>query len=118
LDYAKPIPAELKGAFDVVFDCNGSLTPEEGDLLLKPGGMVIDINPTKKKLLRALLSKQRKLVFFNGTAATLEKVVAFAARGHLSLPVGVTVTLDDAIPVIAAMEKGKRLLGKVVIQFT
>ena len=117
LDYAKPIPEELKNAFDVVFDCNGSLTPADGDFLRKPGGMVIDINMTKKKLLWALLSKGRKLVFFNGKAETLEKVAAFAAAGNLSLPIDVTVGLDDAIPLITAIETGKRKSGKAVIQF-
>jgi NADPH:quinone reductase-like Zn-dependent oxidoreductase len=117
LDYAKPIPAELKGGFDVVFDCNGSLTPEEGDFLRKAGGVVIDINLTKKKLLHALLSRRRKLVFFNGKAETLAKVVALAAAGDLSLPVGITVALDDAIPLLAAMENGKPQDGKAVIQF-
>ena len=116
LDYAKPIPTELKGAFDVVFDCNGSLTPEEGDLLRKEAGMVIDINLTKKKLLRALLSKGRKLVFFNGKAETLEMVVGLAAAGKLSLPIGATAVLSDAIPLITAVENGKRTNGKAVIQ--
>ena len=105
LDYANPIPAELKGTFDVVFDCNGSLTPEEGDLLRKKAGMVIDINLTKKKLLRAFLSKGRKLVFFNGKAETLEMVVGLAAAGKLSLPIGVTAPLNDAIPLITAVDR-------------
>jgi NADPH:quinone reductase-like Zn-dependent oxidoreductase len=117
LDYAKPIPAELNGTFDVVFDCNGSLSPEQGNLLRKKGGVVIDINLTKKKLMKALLSKGRKLVFFNGKAETLEKVVTFAAAGHLRQPIASTVLLGDAIPLITALENGKRQNGKVVIQF-
>ena len=117
LDYDKPVPADLKRAFDVVFDCNGSLAPEEGDRLRKPSGMIIDINLTKQKLLRALLSKGRKFVFFNGKAENLQKVVALAAAGKLFLPIDSTVALDNAIPLITAVEKGKRQGGKTVIQF-
>lgn len=101
-----------------MFDCNGGLTPQEGDFLRKPGGLVIDINLTKEKLLRALLSRRRKLVFFNGKAETLAKVVALAAAGDLSLPVGITVAVDDAIPLLTAMENGKSQDGKAVIQLT
>ncbi|WP_428394005.1 NADP-dependent oxidoreductase [Lichenicoccus sp.] len=116
LDYAKSIPADLNGAFDVVFDTNGSLSAADGDRLRKPGGVVIDINPTTSKLLRMLLSRHRKLVFFNGKAKTLEKVVALAANGQLSLPIGDTVKLDKAIPAITALERGKRQGGKLVLQ--
>jgi NADPH:quinone reductase-like Zn-dependent oxidoreductase len=117
LDYKKGIPPELFKSFDVVFDCNGSLTPREGDQLCKRGGMVIDINLTKGKLLRAIVSRQRKLVFFNGKADTLEKVVALAAAGRLALPIGTTVDLADAVPLIAALERGERHKGKAVITF-
>jgi NADPH:quinone reductase-like Zn-dependent oxidoreductase len=117
LDYKKGIPPEFSRSFDVVFDCNGSLTPREGDQLCKRGGMVIDTNLTKVKLWRAILSRQRKLVFFNGKANTLEKVVALAAAGHLALPIGITVELADAVPLIAALERGERHKGKAVITF-
>ena len=65
LDYTQPIPSEALHAFDAVFDCNGSLTPQQGDSLVKPGGMVVDINLTRAKLWRALFSRHRNLVFFN-----------------------------------------------------
>ncbi len=117
LDYQKDIPAEFFRSFDVVFDCNGSLTPREGDQLCKKGGMVIDINLTKAKLLRAIVSHRRKLVFFNGKADTLERVIALAAAGHLALPIGITVGLTDAVPLIAALERGERHRGKAVITF-
>ena len=117
LDYTQSIPADLNGAFDAVFDTNGSLTAAEGDRLRKPGGVVIDINPTKSKFLRLVLSRHHKLVFFNGKAKTFEPIVALAASGHLSLPIGNTVELDGAIAAITALERGKHHGGKLVIQF-
>jgi hypothetical protein len=80
--------------------------------------MVIDINLTKAKLWRAIVSRRRKLVFFNGKSSTLEKVVALAAAGNLALPTGITVDLADAVPLIAALERGERHKGKAVITFT
>jgi NADPH:quinone reductase-like Zn-dependent oxidoreductase len=118
LDYNGPIPSDALNAFDVVFDCNGSLTPQQGNSLVKSGGMVIDINLTRPKLWRALLSRHRKLVFFNRNAETLQKVVDFAASGRLKLPIGRTVNLKEAIPMIADLESGKHFKGKVVIQFS
>jgi NADPH:quinone reductase-like Zn-dependent oxidoreductase len=117
LDYNQPIPSEALHAFDVVFDCNGSLTPQQGDSLVKPGGMVIDINLTRAKFWRAIFSRHRNLVFFNRNAATLQKVVQFAATGKLQLPVGRSVGLGEAIPMITDLERGKRISGKAVIEF-
>jgi NADPH:quinone reductase-like Zn-dependent oxidoreductase len=117
LDYNRPIPSDALNAFDVVFDCNGSLTPQQGDNLVKSGGIVVDINLMRSKLWRAVFSRHRNLVFFNGNAATLQKVVEFAAAGKLELPIGRTVGLDEAIPMIAELERGKRFSGKAVIQF-
>jgi NADPH:quinone reductase-like Zn-dependent oxidoreductase len=93
------------------------LTPQQGDSLVKPGGRVIEINLTRAKLWRAIFSRHRNLVFFNRNAATLQKVVEFAAAGKLQLPVGRSVGLDEAIPMITDLERGKRLSGKAVIQF-
>jgi NADPH:quinone reductase-like Zn-dependent oxidoreductase len=118
LDYKKGILPEFFRSYDVVFDCNGSLAPREGDRLCKRGGMVIDINLTKAKLWRTIVLRQRKLVFFNGKSDTLEKVVALAAAGHLALPIGITVDLAGAVPLIAALERGERHKGKAVITFT
>ena len=116
LDYGKPVPPDAARSFDVVFDCNGSLSPQEGDRLIKSGGVVIDINLTGPKLSRALFSKHRNLVFFNGNAKTLQKVVELAAAGRLKLPIARTVPLAEAIPVVSELERGRRLNGKAVIQ--
>lgn len=117
LDYNRPIPSDALHAFDVVFDCNGSLTPQQGDHLVKPGGRVIDINLTRAKLWRAVFSRHRSLVFFNRNAVILQKVVDLAATGKLQLPIGRTVGLQEAIPMITDLERGKRFSGKAVIQF-
>jgi len=117
LDYTKPLPATLDGTFDVVFDANGSLSPKEGDRLIKRGGKVFDIVPTKWKFLRALLSRSRKVIIADSKAENLQPVVDLAAARKLAIPIAQSVPLADAPALLASLENGKRLNGKAVIVF-
>jgi len=117
LDYTKPLPATLDGTFDVVFDANGSLSPKEGDRLIKRGGKVFDIAPTKWKFLRALLSRSRKVIIADSKAENLQPVVDLAAARKLAIPIAQSVPLADAPALLASLENGKRLNGKAVIVF-
>jgi NADPH:quinone reductase-like Zn-dependent oxidoreductase len=120
LDYASDVPRELDHSFDVVFDCNGSLSPAEADRLLKPGGVVFDINLTNKnKLFRALFTRRQKLIFFNGDAKALAEVVELADQRRLVLPIANRVTLDEAIPLLVALERGQSgSTGKSIVLFS
>lgn len=117
LDYTKPLPPTLDGTFDVVFDANGSLTVREGDRLIKRGGRIIDIVPTKTKFLKALVSRSRKLVFADVKAENLQHVVDLAAARTLAIPIARTISLADAPALLASLEQGKRLNGKAIIAF-
>src|ERR1035437_2430636 len=63
LDYTKEIPSDLRASFDVVFDCNGSLSVNQGNMLVNRRGVVLDINPNQAKFMRSLISPRLKLVF-------------------------------------------------------
>jgi len=115
LDYTKDIPADLNKSFDIVFDCNGSLTPRQGDALIKRDGVVIDISPTFSKFMRSLFLRHRKFVFASPGAETLQKIVDLAASGKLPISIGRTATLDQAIALISDLEAGRRTKGKAVI---
>jgi NADPH:quinone reductase-like Zn-dependent oxidoreductase len=117
LDYTKPLPDGLNGIFDVVFDCNGSLTPAEEGRLKKKGGKIYDIAPSASKFIRSLLSRSRKIVFADLKAENLQQVVDLAVAGKLVLPIVKTCSLDDAPEVLASLERGQRLNGKTVITF-
>jgi NADPH:quinone reductase-like Zn-dependent oxidoreductase len=117
LDYTKPLPENLNGIFDVVFDCNGSLTPAEEGRLKKKGGRIYDIAPTASKFFRSLLSRSRKIIFADLKAENLQQVVDLAVAGKLVLPIVKTCSLDDAPDVLASLERGQRLHGKAVITF-
>ncbi len=115
LDYTKEIPARLESTFDVVFDCNGSLTAGESDALVKRGGLVLDINPTPGKFLRSLYSRRHKVVFGTQDTQTLQEIADLAGRGKLAISIGRTVTLEEAIALIGELEAGRRVKGKAVI---
>ncbi len=117
LDYTKPLPENLNGIFDVVFDCNGSLTPAEEGRLKKKGGRIYDIAPTASKFIRSLLSRSRKIIFADLKPENLQQVVDLAVAGKLTLPIVKTCSLDEAPDVLASLERGQRLNGKAVITF-
>ena len=103
--------------FDIVFDANGSLSVKEGNRLIKRGGTIIDIVPTKIKFLVALISRSRKFVFADVKAENLQRVMQLAVAGKLTIPVAQTVSLSEAASLLASLEGGKRLDGKAVITF-
>jgi NADPH:quinone reductase-like Zn-dependent oxidoreductase len=115
LDYSQPIPASLNQKFDIVFDCNGSLTPSDGDALIHRGGLVLDINPTGVKFARSLYSRRRKILFGTQDAEILQHIADLAGGGKLSISIGRRATLEDAIAVIGELEAGRRAKGKTVI---
>lgn len=117
LDHTRPLPADLSRTFDIVFDVHGSLSAAEGNALVRRGGKVIDITPTRAKFVRALVSPSRKVVIADVGASHLQAVVDLAVTGKLSITIGKTVSLDSAPQAIAALERGDRVNGKVVIKF-
>lgn len=117
LDYTQPLPASLKGTFDVVFDVNGSLTAGEGDWLAAQNGKILDIVPSISKFLRALVSSSRSVIFADVKADNLQQLVKFVVANKITIPIVKTVALSDAPSLIATLERGGRQNGKAVIVF-
>jgi NADPH:quinone reductase-like Zn-dependent oxidoreductase len=115
LDYTKDIPASLKQKFDIVFDCNGSLTPGQEDALAKRGGIILDINPTAKKFMRSLFSRRHKFVMGSPRTEILQKIVDLAAAGKFPITIGRTAPLEESIALIGDLEAGRRVKGKAII---
>lgn len=115
LDYRQPIPRGLFGKFDVVFDTHGGLTLKEGGKLAKPGGVILDINPSPSKMLRIFLSRSRRFVMGKQDEATMREVVALAGKGKLKISIGRSVSLDGAIDLLRELEAGGRIKGKGLI---
>src|SRR5262249_40472794 len=65
-DYAATSPADLadlRGAFDVVFDTNGTLPVGAAMRMLTKTGVFLDINATPAKFLHAALARRHKIFF-------------------------------------------------------
>lgn len=117
LDYTQPLPATLNGSFDVVFDCHGSLSVKQEDLLLKRGGKIIDIVPSAEKIIRAIFWSSHEFLFANPKAENLQAVVDLASAGNLTIAISKEIILADAPAVLTALENGESHSGKVVILF-
>lgn len=115
LDYKQPIPSNLMGTFDVVFDTHGSLPASDERRLTKRGGVILDINPSPAKMVRIVLSRNRNFVMGKQDEATLREVADLASKGKLKLSVGRVVQLSEGIDLIQELEAGSRISGKGLI---
>lgn len=117
LDYTRPVPTSLNGTFDIVFDCNGTLSRGESKRLIKRGGIVVDIVPTPRKFVRSFIAPWYKVLIAEPKAENLQAVVDLAAAGKLKIPVARTVSLPEAPALLTSLERGDRLFGKAIIAF-
>ncbi|MBZ4521870.1 NADP-dependent oxidoreductase [Mycobacterium avium] len=114
ISYHDPIPPELEHSFDIVLDAHGGLAPKDQSFLVANGGRILDVNPDMKKRLLAL-KPNRKAVFGSLKTPVLDKVMALAANGELTISIGRRVNLGEAAKAIAELERGDRVKGKTII---
>ncbi len=107
---------KLAGRFDVVFDTAGTLPIRAARELLKPGGRIIDINPTPAKLVRGALPGPYQVLIAKVDVENLEAVAQAAGKGTLGVPVARTVPLGEAIAALTELERDHTPKGgKLVI---
>ncbi|AXG76752.1 NAD(P)-dependent alcohol dehydrogenase [Streptomyces paludis] len=117
-DYTAVDPAgqsELQGAFDVVYDTNGFLPVKTATRLLNKSGVYLDINATPAKFAHAAVIRRHKIFFCKPDTKTLTAAADRAAAGGIRMSIGETVRLEDAIGLIAGLEKGRKINGKGLI---
>jgi NADPH:quinone reductase-like Zn-dependent oxidoreductase len=109
-------PAPLRGRFDIVFDTAGTLPLKTARTLLRPGGHIIDINPTPAKFARGVLPGPYQVLMAKPNPADLEELAKAAGRGQLHVPIGRSVPLTEAIEALTALETNHTPRGgKLVI---
>ena len=109
-------PAPLSGRFEIVVDTAGTLPPRAARTLLKPGGRIVDINPTPAKFARSVLPGPYTLLIGKPDSGDLEEVARAAGQGTLQLPIARRVPLDEAIEALTELETEHRSTGgKVVV---
>jgi NADPH:quinone reductase-like Zn-dependent oxidoreductase len=117
-DYAATSPADLpdlRGAFDVVFDTNGTLAVRAAMRMLTKTGVFLDINASPAKFVHAALARRHKIFFCKPATQILTDVVRAAADGGIRMAVGETVPVEAATGLITELEKGRKIGGKGLI---
>ncbi|SFE18333.1 NADPH:quinone reductase [Actinacidiphila alni] len=98
-------PAPLRGRFDLVLDTAGTLPYKAARTLLRPGGRIVDINPTPAKLARGALPGPYQVLIAKAVTEDLDAVARAAGEGALRLPIGGRVALPEAVAALTARER-------------
>lgn len=114
-DYRTTDLSNIRERFDVVYDTAGTMMVASGLGLLRQGGVYLDINPTPTKFIRAIINRRLKPIVCTARAQILDGLASAAGTGQLRLPVAEIVHLTDAIPLITALETGRKLAGKALV---
>ncbi len=115
INYRRLDLGRYRGAFAVVLETAGNLSPRQWSALLGTGGVALHVSVSPPKLPRVLLTPRNKVVTPRTTSALLEKIGEAAARGHLRLPVTRTVPSEAAIPALTEPEKNGTPKRKMVV---
>ncbi len=114
-DYRTTDLSKINERFDVVYDTAGTMAVATGLGLLRKGGVYLDINPTLGKFIRAIFNRRLKPIVCTARADILDGLARAAGEGALRLPIAETVPLKDAIALVTALEKGRKLNGKAIV---
>lgn len=114
-DYQTIDLSKIRDRFDVVYDTAGTMTVASGLGLLRPRGLYLDISPTPAKFIRAIFNRRLKPIVCAARAEILDGLASAAGNGKLRLPIAEIVALNDAIPLITALETGRKLRGKALV---
>lgn len=114
-DYRTTDFAALRDRFDVVYDTAAVMPTAAGLHLAGRKGVFLDIDPTPMKFLRALFNRRLKPIVCSPRSDLLDEIARAAGDGKLRLPIGEIVSLDRAIPLVTALEKGQKFIGKGLV---
>lgn len=114
-DYRKTDLSTLSDRFDVVYDTAGTMSTAVGLGLLRKGGVFLDIDPTPIKFLRSFLDRKLKPIICTPRAEILDGLAGAAKSGNLRLPIGITVSLTQALQLITSLERGRKIAGKGLV---
>lgn len=115
-DYRTTDLSKLGERFDVVYDTAAAMKTAVGlSLLRKKGGVFLDIDPTPGKFLRSIFNRRLKPIVCTPRSDILDGLARAAKERKLRLPVAEVVPLSEAIPLITALEAGRKLGGKGLV---
>ncbi|UVC16022.1 NAD(P)-dependent alcohol dehydrogenase [Mesorhizobium onobrychidis] len=116
-DYRTTDLSKIEERFDVVYDTAGTMTVATGLGLLRKGGVFLD-DPTPGKFIRAIFNRRLKPIVCTARADILDGLAKAADERRLRLPIAEVVHLKEAIPLVTALEAGRRLGGKSLVSMS
>jgi NADPH:quinone reductase-like Zn-dependent oxidoreductase len=114
-DYRQTDLSMLSDRFDVVYDTAAAMPTAVGLGLARKRGVFLDIHPTPMKFLRSVFDRRLRPIVCTARADILDGLARAAEQGKLCLPVAEIVPLKDAIPLLAALEAGRKASGKALV---
>ena len=109
-------PTTLGERFDIVLDTAGTLPIRAARTLIRPGGRIVDINPTPARLARSVLPGSYKVLMAKANTRDLQEIARAAGEGAMQLPIARSVPLTEAIGVLTELETDHTPKnGKVVV---
>ncbi|MES5047782.1 NAD(P)-dependent alcohol dehydrogenase [Rhizobium nepotum] len=114
-DYRTTDLSTIRERFDVVYDTAATMPISVGLGLLREKGRFLDLNPTPVKFIRAMFSQRLKVIVCTPRAEVLDNLALAAEHKNLRLPIAEIVPLHEAIPLITALEAGRKLAGKALV---
>jgi NADPH:quinone reductase-like Zn-dependent oxidoreductase len=114
-DYRTTDLSKVGDRFDVVYDTAAIMTTAVGLGLLSKDGVFLDIDPTPGKFIRSIFNRRLKPIVCTPRSGILDSLAIAAQEGKLRLPVAEIVPLSEAIQLVTALERGRKLGGKGLI---
>ncbi|MGO7591289.1 NAD(P)-dependent alcohol dehydrogenase [Rhizobium leguminosarum] len=114
-DYRTTDLSTVRERFDVVYDTAATMTDAVGLGLLRQNGRFVDLNPTPGKFIRSIFNRKLKVVVCTPRSEILDRIARAAMDENLRLPIAEIVPLSEAIPLITALESGRKLAGKALV---
>lgn len=114
-DYRRTDLSTLSDRFDVVYDTAATMRTAVGLGLARKGGVFLDVDPTPMKFLRSVFNRRLKPIICTARADILDGLARAAGAGKLRFPVAEIAPLKDAIPLLTALEKGRKIRGKALV---
>lgn len=114
-DYRTTDLSKISERFDVVYDTAATMTTALGLDLLRKDGVFLDLNPSPGKFIRSMFNRRLKLIACTPRSDILDGLARAAREGKYRLPIGEIVPLHEAIPLITALEAGRKLGGKGLV---
>lgn len=114
VDYTRENILDTDARFDAILETASALPFRKARTLLAPGGVFLDPDLNIINLPLGLFGRRYAPVSAKITRPALESLSALVTRGQLKPVVGQITPLDDAIPAIAAIERGASIRGKAV----